>query len=96
MTLEEVLDLMDDEVWVRMRIRTRDGGRKDPEDDLVLWSADWIGGGLADPGMPTGLEDYLDWDADDLSVEMYDDPEFRGTRGPQDKVPMIVVNAYEG
>ena len=46
--------------------------------------------------MPTGLEDYLDWDADDLSVEMYDDPEFRGIPGPEDQVPMLVVNAYEG
>lgn len=94
MTLKEVLDLMDHEVWVRVRIN--DGREKDPANDLVLWSADWIGGGLADPGMPTGLEDYLDWDADDLSVEMYDDPEFRGIPGPEDQVPMLVVNAYEG
>lgn len=85
MTLEEVLNLMDHEVWVRVRIN--DGREKDPDNDLELWSADWIGGGLADPGMPTGLEDYLDCGADDLSIECHP------TDG-QKSTPMIVVNVY--
>lgn len=92
MMLSEVLDLMDHEVWVR--VRANDGRENDPRADLVLWSADWIGGGPTDPGMPDGLTDILEWDADDLSVEMHDDPEFRGIPGPEDMVPMIVVNAY--
>jgi len=85
MTLEEVLNLMDHEVWVRVRVN--DGRKKDPANDLVFWSADWIGGGLADPGMPTGLEDYLDLDADDLSIE-------RHPTDGQKSTPMIVVNVY--
>lgn len=92
MTVIDVLNLMDHEVWVRVRIK--DGRENNPSNDLVLWSADWIGGGEDDPGMPDGLKDVLDWDADDISVEMYDDPEFSGIPGPEDRVPMIVVNAY--
>lgn len=87
MTLKEVLDLMDHEVWVRVRIN--DGGEKNPADDLVLWSADWIGGGPTDPFIPKGLTDILEWDADDLSIEMRKDPERPGFT-----VPMLVVNAY--
>lgn len=90
MTVRDVLDLMDDEVWVRVRVNDADG----KTNDLVLWSADWIGGGEDDPGMPDGLADVLGWDADDLSIEMYDDPEFQGIPGPEDRVPMLVVNAY--
>ena len=87
MTLKEVLDLMDHEVWVRVRVHDGSEANPSPEDDLVLWSADWVGGGLADPGMPTGLEDYLDWDADELSIEVHP----AGRRKP---TPMLVVNAY--
>lgn len=82
MTLKEVLDLMDDEVWVRVRVHDADGKTR----DLVLWSADWIGGGIEDPGMPDGLVDILEWDADDLSVEL---------RFVSDGIEaQIVVNAY--
>lgn len=37
--------------------------------------------------MPERLADVLEWDADDLTVELHEDV------GPE-KVPMIVVNAY--
>jgi len=84
MTLKEVLDLMDHEVWVRVRVHGTDGKTR----DLVLWSADWIGGGEDDPGMPDGLTDVLGWDADDLSIEFHP----TGRRKP---TPMIVVNAYQ-
>ena len=87
MTLKDVLDLMDHEVWVRVRVN--DGREKNPSEDLVLWSADWIGGGEDDPGMPDGLKEVLDWYGDDLSVEMRKDPE-----RPRFKVPMVVVNVY--
>ena len=83
MTLKEVLDLMDHEVWVRVRVHDAD----DKTRDLVLWSADWIGGGEDDPGMPDGLADVLEWDADDLSVERHPAPD-----GPE---MQIVVNAYD-
>ena len=88
-TVRKVLDLMDHEVWVRVRVN--DGREKDPANDLVLWSADWIGGGEDDPGMPDGLADVLDWDADGLSVELH------GTADSSawEMAPMIVVNAMK-
>ena len=84
MTLREVLDLMDHEVWVRVRVH--DAG--DKTRDLVLWSADWIGGGIEDPLLPKELKDYLDWNADDMSIEYH-------PTGRQKPTPMIVVNAYD-
>ena len=81
MTVREVLNLMNDEVWVRVRVNDARGVY-----DLVLWSSDWIGGGEDDPGMPEGLADVLEWDADDLSMEHY--------VGPDGLTQMMVVNAY--
>lgn len=81
MTVREALNLMDDEVWVRVRVNDAHGVY-----DLVLWSADWIGGGEDDPGMPERLADILEWDAGDLSVEH--------SVGPDGPTQMIVVNAY--
>ena len=88
MTIREVLNLMDHEVWICVRIH--DGREKDPDHDLVLWSADWISGGEDDPGMPKGLSDVLEWDADDLSIELHKTPE-----NPLLVLPMIVVYAME-
>ena len=87
-TGRKVLNLMDHEVWVRVRVN--DGREKDPANDLVLWSADWIGGGEDDPGIPNGLPDILDWDADDLSIELHRDPD-----KPERTSPMLVVNAMK-
>ena len=92
-TVRKVLDLMDDEVWVRVRVN--DGREKDPANDLVLWSADWIGGGEDDPGMPDGLADVLDWDADDLSIELHRDPDPDKPDNPERTSPMVVVNAMK-
>ena len=88
-TVRKVLDLMDDEVWVRVRVN--DGREKDPANDLVLWSADWLGGGEDDPGIPDGLPDILEWDADDLSVELHDTTGISGWK----TAPMLVVNAMK-
>ena len=88
-TVREVLNLMDHEVWVRVRVN--DGREKDPANDLVLWSADWIGGGEDDPGIPKGLVDVLEWNADDLSVEMHDNPDNPAWH----IMPMIVINAMK-
>ena len=87
-TVRKVLNLMDHEVWVRVRVN--DGREKDPDNDLVLWSADWIGGGEDDPGIPDGLVDVLDWNADDLSIELHRDPD-----NPERISPMLVVNAMK-
>lgn len=78
MTLEQVLDLMDHEVWVRVRPHKRGPTGEVILPDIVVWSADWIGGGGVSPSVPEELKGYLYWGADDLSVETYDDPEFRG------------------
>lgn len=83
MTLKEVLDLVDHEVWVCVRAHDAAGKTR----NLALWSADWIGGGIKDPGMPDGLADVLEWDADDLSVERHFTPD-----GPEMR---IVVHAYQ-
>ena len=88
MKVREALNLMDDEGWVRVRVN--DGREKDPANDLVLWSADWIGGGEDDPGIPDGLADVLDWNADDLSIELHRDPD-----NPERISPMLVVNAIK-
>ena len=40
MKVREALNLMDDEVWVRVRVNDALGFY-----DLVLWSSDWIGTG---------------------------------------------------
>lgn len=88
MTVRKILNLMDHEVWVRIRIN--DGREKNHDADLVVWSADWIGGGPEDPLMPAGLSDYLDCYADDMSIETHIDPDSESG----EEVPMIVVNAY--
>ena len=87
-TVRKVLNLMDHEVWVRVRVN--DGREKDPAYDLVLWSADWIGGGEDDPGIPNGLDKVLEWNADDLSIELHKDPD-----NPERTSPMLVVNAMK-
>lgn len=84
MTVRDVLDAMDDEVWVRVRPCTP--GHQD--DDLVVWSADWLAGGEGDPGIPDGLARYLDCEADDMCIETCEDPEYG------DEAPMLVVCAY--
>lgn len=78
MTVRDVLNLMDHEVWVRIR---PDG----ESEDMVLWSADWIGGDYNSEC----VDPYLDWDGDDISIEMRKDPDHPGS-----DVPMLVVRAF--
>lgn len=83
MTLRQFLNTLDHEVWVRVR---RPPGPVRAEPDIVLRSADWIGGS----GYPGEVEKYLGCEADDLSVELHPDPENPGGAF----VPMLVVHAY--
>ena len=80
MKLKQVLDLLDHEVWVRVR------PNGDDKRDVVFWSADW----LMHAYLPEELDGYLEWDADDLSTEVRPDPE--GLEGAF--APMVVVNVY--
>lgn len=80
-TVRDVLNALDHEVWVRVRT---DGDEGTGDKDIVVWSADWIG----DNGCPDDLPKYLDWEADYLSIEVHKDPE-RGRN-----VPMLVVPAW--
>jgi len=82
MTLRQILNALDHEVWVRVRPH----GPVRDKPDIVVWSADWIGGS----GYPDEVEKYLECEADDLSIEVYPDPE--GLQGAF--VPMVVVNVY--
>ena len=90
MTLREVLNLADHEVWLRVRPHkhTLVAGESDPE-DIVVWSADWIMNSFLPPETGLELEKYLDWDADDLSIEFH-------PVGREKPTPMLVINAYEG
>lgn len=81
MTLKQVLDLLDHEVWIRVRPH----GLIRDKPDILMWSADWIGGS----GYPDEVEKYLECEADDLSVGIYPDPDPNGGI-----VPMLVVYAY--
>ena len=78
MTLRSVLNLFDHEVWIRIR-----PCGKGCCNDIVLWSADWIG-----DDYPKEVDEYLEWDADDLSVEMHHDFDKRAYS------PMVVVCVY--
>lgn len=81
MTLRQILNALDHEVWVRVRPH----GPVRDKPDIVAWSADWIGGS----GYPDEVEKYLECEADDLSIEFHPDPEDPdGTI-----VPMLVVYA---
>jgi len=81
MTLRQFLNALDHEVWVRVRPH----GMVRDKPDIVVWSADWIGGS----GYPDEVGKYLGCWADDLSVELHPDPEDPGGA----IVPMIVVYA---
>lgn len=81
MTLKQFLNTLDHEVWVRVRPHHLGHAKS----DIVLWSADWIGGS----GYPDEVEKYLECEVDDLSAELHPDPE-----GIEALVPMLVVYAY--
>ena len=87
MKLEEVLDSMDHEVWVRVRPHVLSSTDDVVLPDVVVWSADWIGGGADDPLIPKKLKNYLNWGAGDLSIETW-------PVGRRKRTPMIVVHAY--
>jgi len=88
MTLEEVLDLMDHEVWVRVRPHKRGPTDEVILPDVVVWSADWIMNSFLPPETGVELGKYLAWGADDLSIEYH-------PTGRQKPTPMIVVHAYQ-
>lgn len=81
MTLKQFLNTLDHEVWVRVRPHHLGHAKS----DIVLWSADWIGGS----GYPDEVEKYLECEVDDLSAELHPDPE-----GVEALAPMLVVYAY--
>ena len=64
MTLNDLLDHIDDETWVRLALP--DGSHSD------IWVADYVGG---DSGTMTLLRPLLDLEVDDFAVEMLKPPE---------------------
>ena len=81
MTIKQFLNTLDHEVWVRVRPH----GPVRDKPDIVMWSADWIGGA----GYPDEVVKYLECEANELSVELHPDPE-----NPDGAfVPMLVVYA---
>ena len=81
MVLRDVLNLMDHEVWVRVRPHGPIRWGK----DVAVWSADWHGGDYDHK-----IDKYLDWCADDLSTEVHQNPEVKCVA----LEPMIVVCVY--
>lgn len=64
MTVRELLSELDHEVWARVEPEARKTG-------LMVWSADWH----CNAYLPKGLGKYLDWDVEDVYVEIGKDPE---------------------
>jgi hypothetical protein len=81
MTLRELLDITDHEVWVRAYLPDR-------KRHVDVWSADWIGG---DGETYDRLMPYLEMDVDDMRPESHLDPNAKERKD----VTMICVNLYE-
>lgn len=79
-TVEDFLNLVYDEQWVRLIF--------DGEDDkhIDVWGADWIGGYEE---TLKEVKPYLDYEVDDMVVEEFDNPERDG-----EKAQMICVTVY--
>jgi hypothetical protein len=97
MTVEEMLDAMDNEDLVFIRIRPY--GR--PGNDIVVGATDWHEGGIDHAFVPKGLKEYLGWKVEDVCAETYE-VTFPYTRPhrifPEPgraNVPMVVVSAYK-
>ena len=86
MTVREMLNRLDHEVWAVFRPIPRCGepGRGETMDEVIVWSADWHG---AD-SIPDNLKAILNWMVDDISIEMREDPERHV------ETPMLVMDAY--
>lgn len=82
MTMRDVLNLMDHEVWVC-------GTNVDGTPLFTVWPADWIGGHKE---TLDELEPWLDYDADDMRMQRYPDPEHEGVG--LSFIPMITCTLY--
>ncbi len=85
MTIEDFLNVLDHEVWVRVRLS--DGS--DESEDIVIWSADWIMDKYVDKVKP-----YLKYIADDVHVETHTEP-CVSNENVEYAEPMVVVVAYK-
>lgn len=81
MTVYNVLRLLDHEVWAEVVPEDNKGDGL----DLMVWSADWIGGS----DYPQDLKRFLDWVVDDIRVKVGTDPETHR------RTPVLVIPAYE-
>jgi hypothetical protein len=82
MTLEEFLNITDDEVWIRLTFA--DDASKPP---LMVWGADWIGGY---EGTLKEVEPYLEMVVDDMRIERHAHPELK-----RRYTPMICATLYK-
>ncbi len=81
MTVEDFLNVVYDEQWVRLVFDD-----SSHENHIDVWGADWIGG--YEPTLEE-LEPWLNCEVDDMVVEENDDPELDG-----ETAQMICVTVY--
>ena len=79
MKLKDVLDIIDDETWIRIVLP--DGGT------IYVWGADWIGGYAGTEEM---VSPWCEYDADDLCIEEGVNPERE-----EEMVHMLSVHLYD-
>jgi hypothetical protein len=80
MTVEEFLDIVWDEQWVRLTFED-----ESHDTHIDVWGADWIGGydGTVDEVRP-----WLEYEVDDMKVETHKSPE------TGDDVQMVCVTLF--
>lgn len=82
MKLRELMDSIDDGIWVKVEIATENGSPT----DVVVWSSDWIGG--EGPGIDQ-IAAYLDCTVDEVRLERRPNPERDG-----ESVTMLVAPVF--
>ena len=87
MKVRDILNHLDDEVWVEVVPENGEGKGL----DLMVWTADWIGGAY----WPEDLNRFLGWEVDGIRIKMGRSPE-TGKRTPVLVVPATKPERRQG
>ena len=80
MKLKDVLNIIDDETWVRIDLSASDGGG-----GITMWAADWVG---ADEEAVAKVTPLLERETYDIYVDMFLDPEHNDRMLPRIVIPV--------
>ena len=80
MKLKDVLNIIDDETWVRIDLSASDGGG-----GITMWAADWVG---ADEEAVAKVTPLLERETYDIYVDMFLDPETNSKMLPRIVIPV--------